>query len=46
MGMRTIAEGVEDEPTRAVLAELGVDYAQGYLLARPQPLLPEPANSD
>jgi diguanylate cyclase (GGDEF)-like protein/PAS domain S-box-containing protein len=30
MGMRTIAEYVEDEPTLAAVRELGVDFAQGY----------------
>ena len=36
--VRTIAEFVEQEPVRARLAALGVDYAQGYLLHRPEPL--------
>ena len=36
-GYKTIAEGVEDNETLQVLANLGVDYAQGYLLGRPQP---------
>ena len=35
LGMRTIAEGVEDEATLEVLRELGVDFAQGYHLGRP-----------
>ncbi len=30
MGLRTIAEAVEDEPALDVLRELGVDYVQGY----------------
>ncbi len=34
----TVAEGVEDEDTFTVLAELGVDQAQGYHLGRPAPL--------
>ncbi|MEY4736631.1 MAG: hypothetical protein RL302_950 [Pseudomonadota bacterium] len=33
--LTTNAEGVEDEATRALLAEMGCDLAQGYLLARP-----------
>ena len=37
-GLRVVAEGVEDEATRAVLAESGCDLLQGYLLARPMPL--------
>lgn len=38
IGARSIAEFVEDEPTRRRLAELGVDYLQGGLLGRPIPL--------
>lgn len=37
-GLRTIAEGVEDEETLELLRELGADMAQGYLLGRPAPL--------
>ncbi len=36
--MLTVAEGVEDQATFDLLAELGVDQAQGYHLARPAPL--------
>jgi diguanylate cyclase (GGDEF)-like protein/PAS domain S-box-containing protein len=35
LGMRTIAEGVEDEATLQRLREIGVDYVQGYHLGRP-----------
>ncbi len=35
LGLRTVAEGVEDERTWSALAELGCDKAQGYVLARP-----------
>jgi len=35
LNMRTVAEAVEDEQTLRRLAELGVDYAQGYAIARP-----------
>jgi diguanylate cyclase (GGDEF)-like protein/PAS domain S-box-containing protein len=38
LGIKTIAEFVEDEATLALLRELGVDYAQGYGIARPAPL--------
>jgi diguanylate cyclase (GGDEF)-like protein/PAS domain S-box-containing protein len=34
-GLRTIAEGVEDERTLDLLREAGVDCAQGYHLGRP-----------
>ena len=37
-GLKTIAEGVEDQPTLEVLRGLGVDFAQGYLLGRPTPI--------
>jgi diguanylate cyclase (GGDEF)-like protein len=35
LGKRTIAEFVEDEATRTLLQEYGVDMAQGYHLGRP-----------
>lgn len=37
-GMRTIAEWVEDEETYEILVDMGVDYAQGYLLGHPEPV--------
>ncbi len=37
-GKRTIAEGVESESVLKMLEQIGVDYAQGYHLGRPQPL--------
>jgi len=36
LGLRVVAEGVEDEQQLTVLAELGCDVVQGFLLARPQ----------
>jgi diguanylate cyclase (GGDEF)-like protein len=36
LGMRTIAEWAEDQATVQTLVELGVDYVQGYAVARPQ----------
>jgi EAL domain-containing protein (putative c-di-GMP-specific phosphodiesterase class I) len=39
---RLIAEGVETEPERDTLLELGVDLLQGYLFARPAFPLPSP----
>jgi len=38
MGIETIAEFVENETTLQLLMEIGVDYAQGYGIARPGPL--------
>ena len=36
MGMHTIAEGAEDRETVALLRELGVDYVQGFIVAKPR----------
>jgi EAL domain-containing protein (putative c-di-GMP-specific phosphodiesterase class I) len=36
--LQTVAEGVEDAETLALLRELGVDFAQGFYIARPGPL--------
>jgi diguanylate cyclase (GGDEF)-like protein/PAS domain S-box-containing protein len=41
LGIQTIAEWVENRPTLEVLKAMGVDYAQGYWLCRPQPLVHE-----
>jgi len=38
MGLKTIAEFVESASVLRVLNELGVDYVQGYYIARPEPL--------
>jgi diguanylate cyclase (GGDEF)-like protein/PAS domain S-box-containing protein len=38
MGIETIAEYVESDAIRAALETLGVDYGQGFALARPAPL--------
>ena len=39
MGARTVAEFVGDESTLELLGALGVDYAQGFAVGRPQPSL-------
>lgn len=36
LGMKTIAEWAEDKATVETLTEIGVDYVQGYAVARPQ----------
>lgn len=43
LGMRIIAEGIEDERQRAAALRLGCDLYQGYLLARPMPARAVPA---
>ena len=35
LGLKVVAEGVEDEPTAALLREYGCDYIQGYHISRP-----------
>jgi EAL domain-containing protein (putative c-di-GMP-specific phosphodiesterase class I) len=37
LGLRTVAEGVEEEAQWRLLADLGCDYVQGYLTGRPVP---------
>ena len=38
MGIKTIAEFVEDEATLEAVRNVGVDYAQGYVIAKPMPI--------
>ncbi len=38
MGLLTIAEFVEDEQTRELLRQIGVDYIQGFGVGKPAPL--------
>ena len=38
LGIRTIAEAVEDQDTLDLLKTIGVDYAQGYHIGRPEPV--------
>jgi diguanylate cyclase (GGDEF)-like protein len=37
MGLRIVAEGIEDKDTLELLSELGCDFAQGYFISRPKP---------
>jgi diguanylate cyclase (GGDEF)-like protein/PAS domain S-box-containing protein len=38
LGKQTTAEGVESKEVLGTLRELGVDYAQGFYLGRPEPI--------
>ena len=38
MGLTTVAEFVEDEDIVEVLAEIGIQYAQGYHIGKPMPM--------
>lgn len=38
IGVKTVAEYVEDEETLAALTAIGIDFAQGFILAEPGPL--------
>jgi diguanylate cyclase (GGDEF)-like protein len=37
LGLRIVAEGIEDKVTLELLADLGCDLGQGYFIGRPQP---------
>ncbi len=39
MGLKTIAEFVENDEIRARLEQVGIDYAQGYGIEKPRPLI-------
>ncbi len=47
LGMQTVAESVEDADTLARITAIGIDYAQGYFIAEPEPFpaetIPQPA---
>jgi EAL domain-containing protein (putative c-di-GMP-specific phosphodiesterase class I) len=38
MQIKTIAEFVEDTDTLAAVRDVGIDYAQGYAIAKPVPI--------
>lgn len=37
LGLKTVAEFVEDEATHITLQHLGVDFVQGFMVAQPEP---------
>jgi len=37
LGLKVVAEGIEDKETLDILTEMGCDYAQGYHMAKPMP---------
>ncbi len=43
MGLRVVAEGVEEPEAWNLLRQLGCDFAQGYLISRPIPAAEVPA---
>jgi diguanylate cyclase (GGDEF)-like protein/PAS domain S-box-containing protein len=40
IGLKIVAEGVEDAESLSLLKDYGVDYAQGYHIGRPRPIEP------
>jgi EAL domain-containing protein (putative c-di-GMP-specific phosphodiesterase class I) len=38
LGLRVVAEGVEEEAARDALRDMKCDQAQGFLISRPMPL--------
>ena len=43
LGLKVVAEGVEDEAVMRILTEYGCDAAQGYFFSRPFPLRRSPS---
>ncbi len=41
MNLKTIAERVENMATMCLLEEMGISFAQGYLVGKPEPVYPE-----
>ena len=39
MGIRTVAEFVENDGIKKIVKDIGVDYAQGYAIAKPKPII-------
>ncbi len=45
LGQCTVAEGVENAETLALVRQLGVDYVQGFYTGRPAQIWPDPAEA-
>lgn len=43
LGLKLVAEGVENQASAALLSKLGCDYLQGYWIAKPMPSESVPA---
>lgn len=43
MKLSTVAEGVEDRNIMPMLRKIGIDYVQGFAIARPEPVPGQPA---
>jgi EAL domain-containing protein (putative c-di-GMP-specific phosphodiesterase class I) len=43
LGMKTVAESVENADVLARITELGIDFAQGYYVAEPEEMGDEPS---
>jgi EAL domain-containing protein (putative c-di-GMP-specific phosphodiesterase class I) len=39
LGIRTLAEGIETEQTANLCRDIGIDYFQGFLFGRPEPII-------
>ena len=37
MGLKVVAEGIENKNTWNILKAMGCDYGQGYFMAKPMP---------
>ncbi len=45
-GLKTVAEFVDDPAVLHMLRQMGVDFAQGYLIHRPEPISALMPNSE
>jgi EAL domain-containing protein (putative c-di-GMP-specific phosphodiesterase class I) len=43
LNFRVVAEHVEDQLSLDTVREMGIDFAQGFIIGRPQPLSMTPA---